>query len=106
MTNLYPFAVLAIAAGATYFTRGLPFLLFGGKKEIPAPIQYLGKVLPTAMMAVLVVYCLKGLPFGGGADALYQLIGLAAVAALHFWKHNTILSIFGGTLIYMLLIRI
>lgn len=106
MTTGYLLGVLALAAGATWFTRALPFMLFGGKKGIPPLIGYLGKILPTAMMAVLVIYCLKGLPAGTGSDAIFQLSSLLLVALLHFWKHNTVLSIFGGTALYMLLIRL
>ena len=105
MMELYPWLVLAIAAGVTLLTRALPFWIFHGR-EMPAPVRYLGQVLPAAIMAVLVVYCLKGLPSGTGADAAFRLLALAAVAVLHFWKHNTLLSIFGGTALYMVLIRL
>ena len=60
MTTFDTHAALIIAAAAicTVFTRALPFLFFGGSRGIPEPIRYLGKILPPAIMAVLVVYCL------------------------------------------------
>lgn len=98
-------AVLAVAALCTLFTRALPFVLFGRGRPNPM-VLYLGKVLPAAVMAVLVVYCLKGTSFTSPAGFLPQLAGVAAVVALHLWKHIDLLSIAGGTAVYMLLLRL
>lgn len=106
METAYPWLVLAIAAAVTLFTRALPFAVFGGRRRMPAAVQYLGTALPAGIIAILVVYCLKGLPAAGGLEAGFQLAALAVVAALHLWKHNTLLSIFGGTAVYMILIRL
>ena len=62
--------------------------------------------MPTAIIAVLVVYCLKGLPASDAAHATITLGSVAAVVALHLWKRNTLLSIAGGTILYMALLRI
>ncbi|MBS7007009.1 MAG: AzlD domain-containing protein [Anaerostipes sp.] len=97
---------MAVVAGVTLFTRILPFALFGGKKGMPKMIGYLGKVLPAAIIAALVVYCFKELAVQPAAEKLYSLAAGAAVVFLHIWKRNTLLSIAGGTIIYMLLIRI
>lgn len=106
MKPWYPAAVLAIAALITGLTRALPFLLFGKRKELPGLVRYLGSILPAALMAVLMVYCLRDLPSAPGPSALFQLASLAVVVLVHFWKHNTLLSISAGTGLYMLLLRL
>ena len=98
--------IVLVCAGVTLALRALPFLCFGGKGGIPAWVAALGHTLPPAIMAALVVYCLKGVPFGAFADGARQLIAAGAVVALHIWKRNTLLSIAGGTALYMILIRI
>ena len=100
-------AIVAVVAVCTLLTRALPFWLFGRRGKRPSPfILYLGRVLPTAVMAVLVVYCLRGTAFAGAAGFVPQLAGVAAVVVLHLWKGIDLLSIAGGTAVYMLLLRI
>ena len=108
MTTFDTHAALIIAAAAicTVFTRALPFLFFGGSRGIPEPIRYLGKILPPAIMAVLVVYCLKGVTPFSGNHGLPEFIAVAAVVFIHKWKHNTLLSILGGTVLYMVLLQV
>lgn len=96
--------VLVVALG-TYLTRVIPFLLFRGSGALPKPVSYLGKVLPGAIMATLVIYCLRGLSFTAAANFVPQLICAAIVAGLHLWRRNTLLSIFGGTAVYMVLVQ-
>ena len=93
---------IAVASLVTVGLRFLPFLIFSGKRQTPPLIAYLGKVLPYAVMGMLVVYCLKDMtaPFG-----IPELLGCAAVALLHIWKRSTLLSIGGGTAVYMLLVN-
>ncbi len=100
----YSLAVLLVAAGCTYLTRILPFLVFRSG-EVTKAVSYLGHVLPSAMMATLVVYCLRSTSFMSVGGFLPQLIAVAIVAALHIWKGNTLLSIFGGTAVYTLLVQ-
>lgn len=95
--------VLAIAA-TVFFTRAIPFLLFSGRTT-PPYIIYLGKVLPFAMIALLIVYCLQkttvlSYPFG-----LPEAIAVLAVVLVHLWKQNNLLSIVGGTVLYMFLVQ-
>ena len=97
--------ILAIAAG-TQFTRWLPFWLFPEKKDPPAVVLYLGKVLPPAMMGLLVVYCFKGVHWLSGTHGLPELIAAAVVVLLHSWKRNVLASIAGGTAVYMLLVQL
>ena len=98
-------AAIAVMAIVTFLTRVLPFLLFDRGESPPKLVLYLGRVLPPAIIAMLIIYCLKDLSFlslGGWAP---QLISVAAVVALHLWKHNNLLSIFGGTVLYMVLVQ-
>ena len=97
--------IVLICAGVTLLLRALPFMFFGGKGDVPGWIASLGSVLPPAIMAALVVYCLKGVPFGSFADGAYQLVAGAVVVLVHLWKRDTLLSIAVGTAAYMLLIR-
>lgn len=100
-------AIVAAAAAATFLTRVFPFLLFSGGKKTPETVLYLGRVLPPAIIAFLVVYCLKGVtllsafPFG-----LPEAIAVLLVTLLHVWKKNNLLSILGGTVVYMLLVQV
>ena len=95
--------LIAVAGLVTMATRFLPFLIFGEKRKTPAIIEYLGKVLPCAIMGMLVVYCLKDVSFLSAPFGLPELIACVVVAALHVWKRNSLLSIGGGTVCYMLL---
>ena len=97
--------IVLICAGVTLALRAMPFLFFGGKGGVPKLIAALGRTLPPAIMAALVVYCLKGIPYGTLADGVKQLAAAAVVVGLHVWRRNTLLSIAGGTAVYMLLIR-
>ena len=104
--NTHALLIVLICAGVTLALRALPFLCFGGKGGVPRWLASLGSVLPPAIMAALVVYCLKGVPFGTLADGAYQLIAAAVVIVVHLLRHNTLLSIAAGTAVYMLLIRL
>ncbi len=90
---------------ATVLTRFLPFLLFPAGKQTPKYIQYLGRVLPSAVFGLLVVYCLKNVDPLLDTHGLPELISVAAVVGLHLWKRQMLLSIAGGTVLYMLLVQ-
>jgi branched-subunit amino acid transport protein AzlD len=96
--------ILAVAAG-TIVTRFLPFVLFPENKEVPAYIVYLGKALPPAMMGLLVVYCLKGVHVLNSPFGIPELLAIISIIFLHKWKSNALLSIGGGTAIYMILVQ-
>ena len=98
--------IIAVAALVTMATRFLPFLIFRGDKKTPDIIVYLGKVLPYAIMGMLVVYCLKDVHFLSAPYGIPEVLGCAAVAVLHFWKRNTLLSVGFGTVFYMLLVQL
>lgn len=89
----------------TYGIRLIPFLLFGGRKEMPPKIENLGNLFPPAIIAALIVYCLKNISLKNLNDSLPGLIAITVTAVVHIYKKNTMLSIIVGTLIYMLLIH-
>ena len=97
--------IIVVATLVTMATRFLPFLIFGGGKKTPDIIVYLGKVLPYAIMGMLVVYCMKDVAFLEAPYGIPELLGCAVVAVLHLWKRNTLLSIGAGTVFYMVLIQ-
>ena len=105
MSNTYVLILIAVMALVTMAIRFAPFILFNGK-ETPEFINYLGKYLPYSIIAMLVVYCLKGVSFVKGSHGLPELISVAVVAGLHIWKRNTLLSIVAGTLCYMFLMQV
>lgn len=105
LTTAQALAAIAVMAGVTFLTRALPFLLFDRGDAPPKLVLYLGRVLPPAIIAMLIVYCLKGISFTSAAGWIPQAVSIAAVVALHLWKHNNLLSIFGGTLLYMFLVQ-
>ena len=96
--------VAAVVCG-TLATRFLPFLVFPAGKPTPKYITYLGRVLPGAVFGMLVIYCLKGVNVFAGSHGLPELIAIAAVVGLHLWKKQMLLSIAGGTVLYMLLVQ-
>lgn len=97
--------IIITVAITIFFTRAIPFLFFPKGKEIPKIIQYLGKVLPPAVIGMLVIYCLKSVnvlvyPYG-----LPEFIAAMVVILLHVWKRNNLLSIGVGTVLYMVIIQ-
>ena len=104
--TLHSAALVAVMALVTAGLRFLPFLIFNEKRTTPRLIADLGKVLPFAIMGMLVVYCLKNVTPLESPYALPELIGCAVVALLHIWQRNTLLSIGGGTICYMLLVQV
>lgn len=97
--------MIAMVVIGTMATRFLPFILFPANKPTPKYVQYLGKVLPSAVLGMLVIYCLKDVNVFTGSHGIPELIAIAAVALLHFWKKQMLLSIAGGTAVYMLLVQ-
>ena len=96
--------ILMVVLG-TMLTRFLPFLLFPADKPTPKYVQYLGNVLPAAVFGLLIVYCLKNVSLFSGSRGLPELIAIAVVVGLHYWKRQMLLSIAGGTICYMLLVQ-
>lgn len=106
MTTWQGVITIIMAMLGTMLTRFLPFLLFPESKEPPRFITYLGTVLPYAMTGLLVVYSLKGVHLTSGIHGIPELLAIIAIALLHIWKRNMLLSIAGGTAVYMLLVQL
>lgn len=103
--NTYALATIAVAAAVTAALRFAPFLIFGSGRQTPKLVTYLGKVLPYAIMGMLVVYCLKDVSVATAPFGIPELLGCLIVAVLHIWKRNTLLSIGAGTVCYMLMVQ-
>ena len=95
----------AVTLGAI-ITRFLPFLLFPDSKPVPKVVEYLGRTLPAAMMGLLVVYCLKNVTWTVPPHGLPELLAILAVVLLHRWRGNVLISIAGGTALYMALVQL
>ncbi|MCF2640251.1 branched-chain amino acid transporter permease [Fusobacterium varium] len=89
----------------TMTTRFLPFIIFPANKPIPKYIQYLGRVLPFSVIGMLIIYCLKDVSFITNPFALPEIIAILGIVTLHKWQHSMLLSISGGTILYMLLVQ-
>lgn len=105
MTLTQQIITIGMVIFGTALTRFLPFLVFPAGKPTPKYIQYLGKVLPSAVFGLLVVYCLRNVNVLTGTHGLPEAISVAVVAGLHLWKKQMLLSIAGGTVCYMLLVQ-
>lgn len=110
MTNLpvsatHSLIIIVLVALTTLATRAIPFILFPEGKEIPKAVEYLGKVLPPAVIGMLVVYCFKSVNVFESPFGLPELIAGVTVAVLHVWKRNNLLSIGVGTILYMVLVQ-
>ena len=104
MSDTKVFLLILASALATMLTRFLPFIAFGRGKT-PRYVSYLGRVLPPAAMTMLVVYCLRNINFMEGARGIPEILSALLVIILHVWKRNTLLSILGGTVAYMVLVQ-
>ncbi|XCP87107.1 branched-chain amino acid transporter permease [Roseburia hominis] len=105
MTISQQMITIGVIVLGTALTRFLPFLLFPAGKPTPEYIKYLGRVLPSAVFGLLVVYCLKNVHVLSGSHGIPELISIVVVVGLHMWKRQMLLSIAGGTICYMLLVQ-
>ncbi len=106
MTLTQQIITIALCVLGTMATRFLPFIVFSGDKPAPKFISYLGKALPAAIFGMLIVYCLKNVNVLTFSYGLPELISIVFVVALHLWKRQMLLSIAGGTVLYMLLVQL
>lgn len=105
LTSQQSLIIILAISFTTFLTRLIPFILFPANKETPKYIIYLGNVLPFAIIGMLVIYSLKGVSIISVPFGLPELISIAIIIVIHLWKNNTLLSIGGGTVIYMLLVQ-
>lgn len=106
MGDLRVWIIIAAIVIATALLRFLPFWVFGSDRKTPAIIDKLGRILPYAVMGMLVVYCLKGVSFASMSGFLPTLIATLLVTVLYVWKRNTLLSIMCGTVCYMVFVQL
>ena len=97
--------LVAIMAAVTILIRFAPFLIFRRGQATPPVIDRLGKLLPCAVMGMLVVYCLRNVDFAAAPHALPEIIAVGVTVALHLWRRSTLLSIIAGTVCYMVLVQ-
>lgn len=105
MTLIERIITIGMVVLGTMMTRFLPFIIFPSGRPTPSYVQYLGKVLPSAAIGLLVVYSIKDVKFLTGSHGLPELLSIVLVALLHIWKRNMFLSIASGTLVYMFMIQ-
>ena len=98
--------IICMVALATQITRWMPFLVFSGGRRLPRVVEDLGRLLPPAMMGLLVVYSLRNTDLLTDSHGLPEAIAVAVTAGLHLWKRSTLLSILAGTAVYMLLVQL
>ena len=114
MTTFQMGLTIAVCTAATMLTRFLPFLIFSSKDQqppsrggkVPEVVEYLGHVLPAAIFGMLILYCLKSVTPFAGSHGIPEAIAIAVTIALHRWKHQTLVSITGGTVCYVLLVQL
>ncbi len=105
MDKLHSALLIVVIAIVTIAIRFLPFIIFNGKNKTPKYIEYLSRVLPFAIMGMLVVYCLRNTSFVSYPYGIPEIISSLVVILLHLFKKNTLLSIISGTACYMLLVQ-
>lgn len=105
MTLTQQLITIAMIVLGTALTRYLPFMLFPAGKQTPPYVRYLGKVLPSAVFGLLVIYCLRNVNVLGGTFGIPELLAITLVIVLHLWKRQMLLSIASGTIFYMILVQ-
>lgn len=106
LDTIQSLVIILMVALATQITRWTPFLVFSGGRKLPKVVEDLGRLLPPAMMGLLVVYSLRNTDPFTGSHGLPEAISVAVTAGLHLWKRSTLLSILAGTAVYMLLVQL
>jgi branched-subunit amino acid transport protein AzlD len=117
--------VLTFVMGAViFFCRVFPFLFFrsgngNGSETVQNSdaaqpeknprrtvlINFVEKVVPPVAMTVLAFNALAGPIKTNIKEAPSMLIAAVITALLHIWRRNPLISIFGGTVLYMVLER-
>ena len=101
----YTLSAILVMAIVTFGTRVAPFIFFGKDKPTPKYIVYLGNYLPPAVIAMLIIYCLRNVNLSAFPFGIPEVIGVVAVAVIHIWKRNNLISIIGGTGLYMMAVQ-
>lgn len=104
--QLHDICILVAAAVVTILVRFLPFWIFDHGEQPPAWVSFLGRVLPPAVMSVLLIYCVRNINFTTGSHGIPEIVGIVVAMGLHIWKRNTLLSICVSTILYMIIIHV
>lgn len=104
-TMIYSLVIMLLIAVLTFGARVFPFLAFSRGGETPRTIRYLGNVLPPAVMAMLIIYCLKNISLVRAPFGTPEIIGILAVIVLYKVSKNNLIAMVGGTLLYMILVQ-
>lgn len=105
MTLTQQIITIAVVVLGTMLTRFLPFWVFPADKPTPGYVLFLGRLLPPAVLGLLVIYSVKDVEWTGGLYGLPEILGILLIVGLHIWKRNMLLSIAGGTVFYMVLVQ-
>ncbi|XKH49813.1 branched-chain amino acid transporter permease [Chryseomicrobium palamuruense] len=105
MTLTQQIITIAVVVLGTMLTRFLPFWIFPADKPTPGYVLFLGRLLPPAVLGLLVIYSVKDVEWTGGLYGLPEILGILLIVGLHIWKRNMLLSIAGGTIFYMMLVQ-
>jgi branched-subunit amino acid transport protein AzlD len=100
----YLLSVILVMTLATFFTRIFPFVALKGRHEHPV-LEFLGRYMPPAIMTILVLYSLKSVELAQAPHGANEFIALLITSVVHLWRGNALLSIFSGTLFYMLAVQ-
>lgn len=103
---MHTWLLIAVMSMVTILIRFLPFIIFSGGRQTPQYIMWMGRVLPYAIMGMLVVFCLKNVSVTNAPHGIPEFAACIITAALHVWKRNSLISIGGGTVFYMLLVQL
>lgn len=98
-------ATVIIAGIITFAIRAVPFILFGGKKQMPMFIKQIAEKLPPMIIAILVIYCIKDVTLQDMTKVYATIVGMISVIGLHLWRRNILISIAGSTILYMIVLR-
>ncbi len=102
----YSAILILVMSLITILLRSLPFLLFTNEEKTPSFIVYLGSVLPQAAMGMLVIYCLRNVQITAASSWIPECISVITVILLQMFKRNALLSILGGTILYMVIVQL
>lgn len=105
MTLTQQIITIAVVVIGTMLTRFLPFWVFPADKPTPGYVLFLGRLLPPAVLGLLVIYSVKDVEWTGGLYGVPEILGIFLIVGLHIWKRNMLLSIAGGTVFYMVLVQ-
>ena len=98
-------AVTVLMSLITFATRIFPFAIFKIRKP-PRLLIIIEGLIPPAIMVILVIFCVRNASPTSFPYAIPEVASVLSVILLHFATKNPMISIFGGTAIYMFLHRL